>query len=733
MINRVITVPPLTPDADHDIVFIDVNTRATVPKKKPSTKFLYDKADWDSMKVSMDNYCLPQKPVQEQWNHLENFLQNLMRKYIPSKVSRPQKHKPWITRELITDTHRRDRAFAAWKRTKSEAAHKTFTTLRSLCQNKIRKAHSDYLKNILDFDSNLDNDKKKASKRFWTYVKSKKKDSCSIPPLRSEGVLIADAVGKANILNRQYSSVFTLEDTNNIPSKGHSKAPPMQSIKITVDGVKQMLQELKPQKAPGPDKISTRVLKELAEPLSKPLAEFFQHSIDSGVVPTQWKKALVTPIFKKGDKHCPANYRPVSLTAVCSKLCEHVIAKSIMNHLEENKLLCDNQHGFRKMRSCESQLIQFVDELAKSLVGGRQVDVAVMDFSKAFDVVPHQRLLRKLEFYGIGGSSLVWIEDFLTGRTQQVVIDSEFSVVAPVTSGVPQGSVLGPILFLSFINDMPECVSSKCRLFADDSIIYREVRTDRDCTQLQDDLDSLERWEKTWGMCFNPSKCNIIHVSRKKEPILQKYHIKGTDLDEVDTATYLGIHAASDLTWHKQVNKVAAKGNRALGFTKRNIRTTSQATKELAYCTLVRPVMEYAASVWSPHLKGHKEVLEKVQRRAARYVLHEYGEGTSPTNMIHRLKWESLEQRRLKARVVMTYRIVHKLVKIPSDQFVPTASSTRGHDMRFHRIYNKTNYYKYSFFPSVIKLWNALPSSVVSASTLEDFKEKLADVHLKPP
>ena len=132
-------------------------------------------------------------------------------------------------------------------------------------------------------------------------------------------------------------------------------------------------------------------------------------------------------------------------------------------------------------------------------------------------------------------------------------------------------------------------------------------------------------------MCFNPSKCNVIHISRKKEPILQKYHIKGTDLDEVDTATYLGIHASSNLTWHKQVNKVAAKGNRALGFTKRNIRTTSQATKELACSTLVRPVMEYAASVWSPHLKGHKEVLEKVPRRAARYVLHEYGEGTSPT------------------------------------------------------------------------------------------------------
>ena len=177
-----------------------------------------------------------------------------------------------------------------------------------------------------------------------------------------------------------------------------------------------------------------------------------------------------------------------------------------------------------------------------------------MDISKAFDVAPHQRLLRKLEFYGIGGSSLVWIEDFLTGRMQQVVIDNKFSVVAPITSGVPQGSVLGLILFLSFINDMPECISSKCRLFADDSIIYREVHTDSDCTQLQEDYDSLERWEKIWGMCFNPSKCNIIHISREKEPILQKYQIKGTDLGEVDTATYLGIHAASDLTWHKQLN-----------------------------------------------------------------------------------------------------------------------------------------------------------------------------------
>ena len=232
-------------------------------------------------------------------------------------------------------------------------------------------------------------------------------------------------------------------------------------------------------------------------------------------------------LFKK-DKHSAANYRPVSLTSVCCKLCEHVIVHSIMEHLEENNLLCDNQHGFRKCRSCESKLIQFVDELVCSICHGKQVDVAVMDFSMAFDVVPHKSLSNKLHFYGIQGNTLMWIEDFLTGRTQQVVVDGEASNTAPVTSGVPQGSILGPILFLTFINDMPEAVNSKARLFADDNIIYREVGNAEDYGKLQKDLQAVEQWEKMWGMSFNPAKCHIIHVSWKRAPFSTTYHLKGS-------------------------------------------------------------------------------------------------------------------------------------------------------------------------------------------------------------
>ncbi len=732
LINRVTTAPPLSIEADHNIVFIDVNSRAVIPKRAPQPRFIYAKADWESMRKHLAAYKLPESSVQEQWDHFESTIISLMKKYIPQKIPRPQKHKPWISREIITMIHRRNRAYKSWQTSKSSETHTKYHQLRSKCQKKIRKAHKEYMNNIFNLE-NTEREKSIVSKRFWTYVKSKKRDSCSISPLRSEGLLISDAIGKGNILNQQYFSVFSKPEYQFIPAMANSTSPTIPKIVVTDKGVLKMLQDLNPHKASGPDRISPKVLKELALPLSKPLAKMFQHSVDTGIVPKQWKKAVVSPIFKKGDRNQASNYRPVSLTAVCCKLCEHLIAKAIMNHLEENKLLSDNQHGFRKNRSCESQLIQFVDDLARNMCDGNQIDIAVMDFSKAFDVVPHKRLLTKLEYYGIQGNILSWIEDFLSDRTQQVVVDGESSDIAQVTSGVPQGSVLGPILFLAFINDMPDCVNSSCRLFADDSIIYRNVNSENDARVLQQDLDALHKWETEWGMRFNPSKCHVLQVTRKKNPLHHVYTLKGIPLENVPEATYLGVDISNKLSWHKHTSKVAAKGNRALGFVKRNIRTTSRKTKELAYNTLVRPTVEYASTVWSPHQQELIKNIEMVQRRSARYVMSQYDRHDSVTDMLRRLSWETLEQRRLKARVVMGYRIIHGLVKIPDNQLVPSSAPTRGHNWKLRQISVRTNYYKSTFFPSLIPLWNSLPSTVASAAELEDFKIKLADVYLTIP
>ena len=732
LIQQTKTLPPLTEEADHDIALIDINTRALIPKQKKSPRFTYGKADWESMKGELNMYQLPDTTVQAQWNHMEAALKSLMKKFIPRKTPRPSKHKPWITREIITTTHRRDRAYSAWKRSKSQERLDNYRKLSAQCQKMIRKAHTNYTEDIFNLD-NSDNEKPTATKKFWSYIKSQKKDSCSVSPLKSDGLLISDSKGKSNILNKQYCSVFTTENTENMPSKGESSSPILSSIKVTESGVRKMLQNLNPRKASGPDEISPMVLKTLADQLSKPLADLFQHSIQTGSVPAQWKQALVTPIFKKGDRTNAANYRPVSLTSVCCKLCEHIVARAIMQHLEENDLLADQQHGFRKNRSCESQLLLFVDELVRELAKGRQTDVAVMDFSKAFDVVPHKRLLYKLKYYGIRGSTLKWIEDFLTGRTQQVVVDGEVSDVAPVTSGVPQGSVLGPFLFLAFINDMPECVTSRCRLFADDSIIYRKVDNDDDAGALQKDLDALQKWESDWGMSFNPIKCNTIHVSRKRQPSTHVYTLKETPLETVADATYLGVTLSDNLDWHKQTAKVVAKANRSLGFVRRNVRTATKETKVLAYQALVRPITEYASTVWSPHQRDLIQDLEMTQRRAARYVTKQYGRHDSVTKMLEDLGWETLEQRRAKARTVMTYRIVNGLVAIPDSQMIPTTEKTRGHSKKFRQIGTKTNYHKHSFFPSSITLWNSLPDSLATADSIEIFRTRLKDTHIKLP
>ena len=203
-------------------------------------------------------------------------------------------------------------------------------------------------------------------------------------------------------------------------------------------------------------------------------------------------------VFKKGNRSTPSNYRPISLTLIVCKILEHVIHSSVIFHFEKNSILTDCQHGFRKRRPCETQLILTIDDLARGLNDKQQIDAILLDFSKAFDCVPHQRLLLKLKHYGVCGNILSWIEDFLSARTQEVIIEGSKSTPSPVSSGVPQGTVLGPLLFLAYINDMPECFRSEIKLFADDSLLYRRIKNNADCCQLQEDLDKHQEWEQKW-------------------------------------------------------------------------------------------------------------------------------------------------------------------------------------------------------------------------------------------
>ena len=322
------------------------------------------------------------------------------------------------------------------------------------------------------------------SKKFWTFVKSKRNDNTGVALLKKNGIIYSDSKTKAVVLNQPFASFFTDDGDRKLPDKGNSTYPSLPNIQVRVDGVVKLLRNLNPHKAGGLDNIRPKFLREVAKELAPALTLLFQASLDHGQIPSDWKEGLFTPIFKKGERSKASIYRPISLTSICCKVLEYIVHRNVMKHLDKFAILSDTQHGFRKRRSCESQLVTTIQHLAKGLDDKQQLDAVLLDFSKAFDKASHKRLILNLHHYGIRGQVLQWIKAFLSDRTQRVVIDGQMSTPAKVTSGVPQGTVLGPLLFLVFINDLPAAVSSTTRMFADDCLMYRSISSIDDTKQL---------------------------------------------------------------------------------------------------------------------------------------------------------------------------------------------------------------------------------------------------------
>ena len=431
-------------------------------------------------------------------------------------------------------------------------------------------------------------------------------------------------------------------------------------LHFSTAGITKLLQKVDCKKANGPDGIPCFILKEAAAEIAPFLQFLFTQTLHTGSVPQAWLKATVVPVYKKGNRNQVDNYRPISLTSVPCKIMEHIIFHEMMSHLDSNHVLVNYQHGFRKKLSCETQLICTVEEIARSLDKGEETDLIIMDFSKAFDSVPHQRLLMKLRYYGIRGILNTWLTQWLTCRSQSVVVDGYNSPDAPVLSGVPQGTVLGPLLFLLYINDLGENCTSRMRLFADDTLIYSTIESYDDAAKLQSDLTALQEWAQKWQMKFNPSKCHVLRISRKQNPVESNYVLMGKVLDSVTHHPYLGVELSSNLDWGQHVNNKVMKANRSLGFLRRNLSSCPEGVKEAAYKAIVRPHVEYASSVWDPHLKKHVKQIEGVQRRAARFVKNCYTrEPGTVTNLLNELNWIPLKERRTISRLTLFHKAIH--------------------------------------------------------------------------
>jgi hypothetical protein len=618
---------------------------------------------------------------------------------------------------------RKKRAFARAKKRNTEEAWNKYHQLKKLQQQTCRNAYQRYVADIADGNS----------QKLGRFVKNSRAEQAGIPTLKNNTGKHTEPRAKADILNEQFASVFSKEEGNITPKVGSTPYPPMPPITITPNGVTKLLRNLKTNKAGGPDGITPRFLKIVADEITPALTLLYQACVKQGKVPQEWKTAHVCPLFKKGDRLCAANYRPISLTCILCKVCEHIVHSSIINHLESHGILSDANHGFRKRRSTVSQLTITVNDLASIIDKKGQADLVLLDFSKAFDKVAHNRLLAKLDYYGVRNSTLGWIASFLQGRTQEVVLEGAHSRTLPVDSGVPQGTVMGPLLFLVYINDITEGITSSIRLFADDCVVYRTINSTDDARALQADLDLLQEWERKWLMHFNPDKCEVIQITRKTKPINTTYYIHDQPLATVDSAKYLGVNIHKKLSWDTHISYTVKKARSTIGFLNRNLRGCSQQIKDRLYNTYARPVLEYACSVWDPHTQKNITSLEKAQRSAARFVsgnYYDYKPGAM-TSIYKNLGWSPLAERRKCIKLQTLHSIIHGGLDVPIPPcYTKSNSRTRGHNQRYFIPAINTEVLKSSFFPTALSLWNKLPQEVVDCTSQETFKSALTSASL---
>jgi hypothetical protein len=732
----------LCPLSNSDHCPITATLRFTHQRSKCFSRLVwkYNQADFDSFRNALRNYnwdfCFDTDDINvtaSRWT--ESFL-NIARQFIPNCVAtiRPW-DKPWYNNDLRCLQRRRDRAHTSAKRMGTAASWQTYREIRNQYVHAIEEAESEYEMNQAN---KLKSDSYISSKRWWNITTSflgiSKKSS--IPALiQQDNTVTNDDKSKADTLNiffLMHSNINT--DNAQIPPPNPITDTSLDSLQLTEDEVLALLNTINTSKATGPDNISPKMLKEAAPAIVKPLTRLFNKSLSICIFPEIWKRANVLPLYKKGNRSIPNNYRPISLLSVVGKIFEKAIFKHTFNHIRDNHLFTRFQSGFMPGDSNTNQLVHLYHVFCKAIDQKKKIRIVFCDISKAFDRVWHEGLLYKLGNMGIKGNLLTWFKSYLNGRKQRVVIQGSSSEWGSIKAGVPQGSVLGPLLFLVYINDIASVVQSKISLFADDTCLYIDsADSASNATTLNRDLESLENWAKQWLINFSPEKTksmslslNPAHNNNNNNPAL---FLNQTQLEEVHSFKHLGLHISENLKWNDHINEILLKAGKRIVIMNLLRLKLDRKTLETIYIAFVRPILEYGDVVFDNCSTECKDLLDTLQKRAGKIVTGAI-RGT-PSNVLYaELGWQYLQDRRNTHKTTLYSKIVHENAPSYLTDHLPIPVHERTH----YNLRNQANLTPYqartktytdSFFPSMTRYWNNLNDDVRQITDHKSLQRKL--------
>jgi len=721
-------------NSDHSQVqfCVDVVSEHSVADDSYSTEkcFLWNEADYDGMNLylsGVDWYGMLSLNLSpnDLWSALRDKIFEAATLFVPTtncvptaaKRSRRKLYPKNIRNSLarkrcLWRAHRKDpgnsRLFIRYKKCETE------------CRNMIHKHELAKEAKVISAD-NIGS--------FYKFVNNRLTCSTGIATLLDDdGNAVTSDTDKAELLNQYFGSVCTIDDCQ-LPRLKQVVPDDVKfnSVDFSVNAVLRVLKKLKTKSAPGPDKLPSVLYKNLSFSLAEPLSLLFASCQSVGKIPDEWRSAIVTPLYKGGISSAVSNYRPISLTCVACKIMERIITTDMLSYLRANDVISKQQHGFLSRRCTETNLLECLNDWTLALHDHKSVTALYVDFAKAFDSVSHNKLCHKLLSYGIAGNLYSLLENFLADRSQCTRVGNSCSTKINLCSGVIQGSCLGPLLFILYINDIVQLFDGLCvcKLYADDLKLYSIVESPFDPQTMQDALNRLFKWADTWQLGISYKKCFALPVG---SPSLNHVLVFGSNtVANVNCVRDLGVLIDSNLSFAEHISHIVAKAHARACLIHKCFLSRDTSTLIRAYITYVRPLLEYCSCVWSPHLKNSIYKVESVQRNFTKRLRGL--SNLSYSDRLSTLNLPSLELRRLRIDLIWCYKILFGVVDMPVDDFFEfsAAKHTRGHSYKLFKKRSNTCARSSFFSERVVNAWNSLPCDT-SFNSVASFKRSISKV-----